>query len=260
MPQPLVSRIRERRPTGLVTHPDLTSCIGAGPWLCVSPHDDDVAIGMGMIVAAACAAGIEVHIGVVSDGSMGYPRPEDRANLAATRHHELIESSLRLGVPASRVHELSLPDGQLTSLRGAHQRPDGNHTGVGWAITKLMRKVRPRVVFGPSPADIHPDHQAVSADLDIACFWSSSALWLELGKEIPLPVRYDYAVYAPFPADPQVCVDFTPAAQQLKAHSFAAYVSQQYATDQIIMKRPVEYLRRTSWAAYAPTSYDPLFP
>ena len=260
MPQPLLSRIRERRPEGLVTHPDLTTGIGPGPWLCVSPHDDDVAIGMGMIVAAACAAGIEVHLGVVSDGSMGYPRPEDRANLAAMRHGELIESSLRLGIPASRVHELKLPDGQLTALRGAHQRPDGNHTGVGWSLTKLIRKVRPRIVFGPTSADIHPDHQAVSADLDIACFWASSSLWLELGPKIQLPIRYDYAVYAPFPTDPHVCVECTSAAQQLKAHSFAAYVSQQYTLDQIITTKPVEYLRRTSWKAYDPTCYNHLFP
>lgn len=255
----LISQIIDRSDGARRQVPALSSVPGPGPWLCIAPHDDDVALGMGLTVAAACAEGIEVHLGVVSDGGMGYPWPEDRLRIAATRHGELMESCARLGIPATRVHELGLPDGELAILRGVHRRQDGRHAGVGRVLTELLRRIRPVVVFGPNPADVHPDHQAVAADLDIACFWASSAVWLELGSPILLPVRWDYAVYAPFPADPHLRVEGTVAGQAAKAAAFAAFASQQYVADQLSTARPVELLRKVSWAAYEPAMYDSLF-
>ncbi len=237
----------------------LIEAIGPGPWLCVAPHDDDVCLGMGLTVAAATAAGIELHLGVVSDGGMGYPRPEDQASIAATRHDELIASCAGLGIPAARVHELGLPDGELVAHRGIHRRADGHHGGVGRKLAGLLRTVRPRIVFGPNPADVHPDHQAVAADLDIACFWAASAIWLELGEPIALPVRWDYAVYAPFLGDPDLRLTGTTAGQLAKAAAFAAFASQQYVAAQLSTARPVEHLRRVSWQAYQPEQYDHLF-
>lgn len=256
----LLDRILLRDDAGRVRRvPALADALSAGPWLCVAPHDDDVALGMGLTVAAAAAAGIAVHLGVVSDGGMGYPRPEDQERIAATRHAELIASAARLGIPAARVHELGLPDGELASLRGVHRRRDGRHAGVGRALAGLLRRVRPAVVFGPNPADVHPDHQAVAADLDIACFWAASAIWLELGGPIALPVRWDYAVYAPFPADPHLRVEGTAAGRAAKAAAFAAFASQQYVADQIATAAPVEHLRRVTWTAYRSSQYDALF-
>lgn len=256
----LIRRLLLRDDDGRVrTAPDLATALGAGPWLCVAPHDDDVVLGMGMTVAAATAAGIEVHLGVVSDGGMGYPRPEDQPRIAATRHDELIESSRRLGIAPARVHELGLPDGELVAMRGVHRRSDGRHAGVGRALAALLRRVRPRIVFGPNPADVHPDHQAVAADLDIACFWAASAIWLELGPPIDLPVRWDYAVYAPFAGDPHLRLEGTAEGQRAKGASFAAFASQQYVAEQLSTAKPVEHLRRVSWAAYQPEQYDALF-
>lgn len=252
----LLSRIQRRGGPDAST---LVEAICPGPWLCVAPHDDDVCLGMGLTTAAATAAGLEVHLGVVSDGAMGYPRPEDAATIAATRHDELIASSARLGIPAARVHELGLPDGELVAHRGVHRRADGRHGGVGRALCALLRRVRPRVVFGPNPADVHPDHQAVAADLDIACFWAASAIWLELGEPIALPVRWDYAVYAPFLGDPDLRLTGTAAGQAAKAAAFAAFASQQYVAAQLSTARPVEHLRKVSWQAYEPAMYDALF-
>jgi LmbE family N-acetylglucosaminyl deacetylase len=256
MTAPLLARLQLR---GAADPGTLAEAIAPGPWLCIAPHDDDVCLGMGLTAAAAAAAGIEVHIGVVSDGGMGYPRPEDQATIAATRHAELIASCARLGVPAARVHELGLPDGELIAQRGVQRRPDGRHGGVGRALCALLRRVRPAAVFGPNPADVHPDHQAVAADLDIACFWASSELWLELGGPIALPVRWDYAVYAPFPEDPHLRVTGTEAGRLAKAEAFAAFASQQYVAAQLSTARPVEHLRRVTWQACRPEMYDHLF-
>jgi LmbE family N-acetylglucosaminyl deacetylase len=190
---------------------------------------------------------------------MGYPRPEDQATIAATRHGELLASCARLGIPAARVHELGLPDGELVCLRGVHRRPDGRHTGVGRRLAEVMRRVRPRIVCGPNPADVHPDHQAVAADLDIACFWAASPIWSELGAAIDLPSRWDYACYAPFASTPDLRLTGTTEGWKAKESSFAAFASQQYVLAQIRCARPVEHLRRASWEAYAPEMYDGAF-
>lgn len=259
MPE-MIQSLLLRTEGGEITRPaDLVEALGPGPWLCVSPHDDDMVIGMGLTVAAACEAGIEVHLGVVSDGAMGYPRPEDIETIVETRRGEVLESSRRLGLPAERVHMLDLPDGELMSMRGAQRRSDGCHTGVGRRITALMRQVRPRIVFGPNPADVHPDHQAVAGDLDVACFWAGSAIWLELGEPIAIPVRWDYAIYAPFVTDPHLRVEATEVCRRAKSESFAAFASQQYVTANAEMAHPSEFLRRADWSMYRPSQYDALF-
>jgi LmbE family N-acetylglucosaminyl deacetylase len=214
---------------------------------------------MGMTVAAASHAGIEVHLGVATDGAMGYPHPDQAVTIAETRHQELATSCTRLGIPCDRVHEMGLPDGELIALRGVHRRADGRHGGLGRALTALLRRVRPRVVFGPNPADVHPDHQAVASDLDIACFWASSAIWLELGDPIVLPSRWDYAVYAPFQGPPDLRLVGTDAGRATKAHAFAAFASQQYVAAQLSTNRPIEHLRLVTWSVYEPSLYDGLF-
>ena len=44
---------------------NLTESFGPGPWVIVSPHDDDIILGMEMTVSAARQEGIEVHVVVV---------------------------------------------------------------------------------------------------------------------------------------------------------------------------------------------------
>ena len=41
-------------------------------FLFISPHDDDVVIGGGLMIQSALKEGVPVHVAVVTDGSMGY--------------------------------------------------------------------------------------------------------------------------------------------------------------------------------------------
>src|SRR5687768_8234076 len=41
-------------------------------WLLVSPHDDDVSMGAGLLMQAAVAEGVDVRAAIVTDGRMGY--------------------------------------------------------------------------------------------------------------------------------------------------------------------------------------------
>jgi LmbE family N-acetylglucosaminyl deacetylase len=262
--KPLLSRVLRRRDDGALTSaPDLRAALGRpGPWLAIAPHDDDIVLGMGLAVAAAAAEGVEIHLAVTSDGGLGYLRPADRPALIEVRRREMLRCAVALGVPEARVHFLGLPDGSLMANQGAVVKPDGQVTGVGRALTAIMRRVRPTVVFGPTPTDLHPDHRAVASELDIACFWASGGIWLELGEPIDLPVRWDYAVYCPFAADPQLQLTGTAEGFQRKLDGIAAFASQPAIDGMVVRIReagPVEYLREVTWTPYHPAAYAPLF-
>ena len=110
-----------RRMTGgLLT----TSCIAElfddwrGPaesWLFVSPHDDDIVLGGGLVFQVGIAAGAQVHAALVTDGRMGYCRIEQRDSIAAIRAAEAKNSFAILGLPPERLYLLGYPDGQLVA-------------------------------------------------------------------------------------------------------------------------------------------------
>ena len=45
----------------------LASAFGAGPWLLIAPHDDDFILGAGLLVLAAQAQGLPLHVAVATD-------------------------------------------------------------------------------------------------------------------------------------------------------------------------------------------------
>src|SRR5437879_5068127 len=67
-------------------------------WLFVSPHDDDVCIGAGLLTQAAVREGIDVRIAVVSDGRMGYCTLAQRDGIIGIRARETSESFETLGI------------------------------------------------------------------------------------------------------------------------------------------------------------------
>ena len=178
---------------------DLQASLGPGPWLVIAPHDDDAIIGAGASIAAATAAGIAVHVCVVTDGRMGWDDPADQAELVRTRETELRDSLRELGVPAENLHLLGFADGSLYQERGC--RPDDAGSGVGRALTRVMRAVRPGCVFVNTASDIHPDHRVVAEEVPMAVAWAVGAVWQEFGPPIPKPRILDYAVYCDFPTN-----------------------------------------------------------
>jgi len=135
--------------------------------LVVAPHPDDEALGCGGTIAARCAAGHTVAIVFMTDGERAFaevlgihehPTPKE---LAAIRRREAHAAAAALGVPASCLYRLGLPDSGLAdvaeeALRALAQVVDG--------------LARVDELFAPHPADGHPDHRAtwgiVEAALD----------------------------------------------------------------------------------------------
>jgi LmbE family N-acetylglucosaminyl deacetylase/fructoselysine-6-P-deglycase FrlB-like protein len=233
---------------------------GHGPWLVVVPHDDDLVLGLGLTVAAATREGIEVHVAIATDGSLGYTVPEDRLSLVETRAAELEDASVLLGIQLDFVHRFDLPDGSLMSMQGC--RPLGEPPSLAQLLVSVMRTVRPSHVFVCTPTDVHPDHRAAAAETEIASFWASAPIWLELGEPIVEPQRWHYAVYCPFDGAPDLEVQVDTPALEQKLAALACFASQGVIAPMVERLRadgPFEYLRRATSQPYRPRNYRHAF-
>jgi len=116
----------------------------------IGAHPDDVEFGCGATLAKWAAAGCEVHLLVLTDGSKGsWDEAQDRERLVATREEEQRAAASALG--ATGVHFLRLVDGELLSGLGERAR-----------VCEVIREVRPEVVLGHDPWKryrLHPDHR-----------------------------------------------------------------------------------------------------
>lgn len=57
-------------------------------FLFVSPHDDDVVIGGGLMILSALKENVPVHAAVVTDGSQGYCSAAEKPKISAIRRKE----------------------------------------------------------------------------------------------------------------------------------------------------------------------------
>ncbi len=118
--------------------------------LVVGAHPDDIEFGCGATVARWAAAGSEVHLLVLTDGSKGTWDPdEDLAALVARRRVEQQAAADALG--AASVEFLDQVDGELES--GRLERAE---------VCGAIRRVAPDTLVGHDPWKryrLHPDHR-----------------------------------------------------------------------------------------------------
>jgi LmbE family N-acetylglucosaminyl deacetylase len=117
--------------------------------LAIGAHPDDIEFGAAATLAKWAAAGAQVHMLVVTDGSKGtWDRTADTATLVATRR---VEQGAAAGViGAAGVHFGSAVDGELAV-----------DPALEAAVCEVLRRVRPDVVLAHDPwrrHRIHPDH------------------------------------------------------------------------------------------------------
>ena len=270
---PAAIRYTRRTPGRLLTTSRIAELFSdwRGPaerWFFVSPHDDDVVIGGGLVFQAGIAEGAQVHAAVVTDGRMGYCRIEQQGSIAAIRSEEARQSFAILGLPPERLHFMGYPDGHLSACRGAFfadgdSGPAKEPLGMQIGFTRLLRQVRPTRVFLPTSADLHPDHRIVHEELMISLFHAQGGIWPELGGPLgELPRVYEMAVYSDFPEPPQIRLDAPAAMLETKLRAIRAYASQEQIGAVVEIQRangPVEYLRELEFRFYAPRQYDRLF-
>lgn len=124
------------------------------PTTVVVPHPDDEALLFGGLIQHQRQRGVEVHVIAVTDGEAAYDDVDAR-QLAATRRREQVTALERLGVGASAITRLGLPDSGL----------DGHEQTIQRAIDDVGH----RFIAAPWVHDHHCDHEACGrAALDVA--------------------------------------------------------------------------------------------
>jgi bacillithiol biosynthesis deacetylase BshB1 len=111
--------------------------------LAFGPHPDDVELCAGGLLLKMRRAGKRCVIVDLTRGESG-----SRGDVA-TREKETAEASRLLGLAARE--NLGLPDG------GVEVTP-----AMTVPVTAAIRRWRPRLVVGPCPFDLHPDHVAAA--------------------------------------------------------------------------------------------------
>ena len=118
--------------------------------LAIGAHPDDIEFGAGATLAKWAAAGCEVHLLVLTDGSKGsWEQGAEPAELMEARKREAQLAGGELG--ARDIHFLNEVDGELGS--GLVPRA---------SVCRVIRTVRPEVVLGHDPWKryrLHPDHR-----------------------------------------------------------------------------------------------------
>lgn len=123
--------------------------------LVVAPHPDDETLGCGGAIALLRDRGCNVQVLVISDGTLSHPHSckYPAPKLRALRESETISALAVLGVGATAVTFLRLPDGAVPT-----QEPEFSQAVA--SCRNYLTQVEPQVVFLPLRYDPHPDHRA----------------------------------------------------------------------------------------------------
>ena len=238
-------------------------------FLFISPHDDDIALGAGLLIQLAKRENIPVHILIVTDGSMGYCSEAEKDTIAQVRQGEAFKCYQILDVPKENIVWLGLPDCQLNYYRGRRPaQPDdkaviNGFTGLQNAFTYYLRKAKPTQCFLPTFSDLHPDHRIIHEELLISLFHAAGCIWPELGEPLDkTPYTHEIAVYCDFPQPPQLKVRAPVSYLEKKLNAIAAFRSQRQISSIIDIVRaagPEEYIRALEFKLYNPRRYRDLF-
>ena len=148
---------------------DVTAQTTSRSCLVVAPHPDDETIACGATICRKTAAGADVTIVVVSDGSRSHDSQAlTLEEIRAIRKAEADQAAERLGI-SGPVRFLDFEDGALPSVVGP----------VAHRLGELISELRPDEVFSPHVAEPHPDHSAVASAVRQAVASSeiAPALW-----------------------------------------------------------------------------------
>jgi len=239
-------------------------------WLFLSPHDDDIVIGAGLTFLAGVYLGIDVHVGVISNGRMGYCTPEQRDTIKQIRKEETRESFRLLGMPENNLYQFDFNDCDLIQQSGRRFTHDLNDSraiegavGLQNTMVWLLRKVCPTRVFIPNHLDLHPDHRVVNEELIISIFHAQGQIWPELGLPIPrIPKIYEYPTYNDFVSPPTMRVRVSDDLVEKRLAGIALYKSQLQIgmiVDELRKAGGNEYLLELAFEIFSAKKYESSF-
>jgi len=133
--------------------PGETTRVSARQALVLAPHFDDDVFGCGGLLAQLAAAGAEVCVLFLTDGSGGAEPIPDRRAYAERRHNEAVRALEILGI--TQVEFLDLPDGSLAA----------HIDKAAEGIRRALLDRRPDLLLSMSPLERTSDHRAAFAAL-----------------------------------------------------------------------------------------------
>jgi N-acetylglucosamine malate deacetylase 1 len=149
-----------------------TNCV-----LALMAHPDDAEIMCGGALALLREKGWEIHIGTMTAGDCGSETlsPE---RITAVRRGEAAEAAAVLG---GTYHCLECRDCAIAYDEATNRK-----------AVALLRKVRPRLIFAPSPQDYFIDHEVTSSLVRNAAFLAGIPNWKTepYGPYRPIPHLY----------------------------------------------------------------------
>ena len=117
--------------------------------LVIAPHPDDEVLACGGSILLHNDAGRVVHVLYLTSGERGSPY-HTAGELRGAREAEATAAARALGIPVSRLHFARFPDGGILPT-------DLDQVA---AVVRLLRDVRPDLVYLPHAEDASFDHRA----------------------------------------------------------------------------------------------------
>ncbi len=173
-------------------------------------HVDDEVIGPGGTIARLSRLGAEITVVTFTggDADTGYSRPEWKGKVGEMRREEARQIDAILGI-RRRVF-LGYPTQDVRNEIQAYQ-----------ACVRLIRDVRPDVIFTHWNEDKHRDHRAVSTLVDEARWKAAENLMNDFGDPWYTPELFFFEIAELFP-HPSLLVEITSTIEQKLAAMQAA--------------------------------------
>lgn len=172
-------------------------------------HPDDE-LAMACTMAKLAAEGTQVYVCIMTNGCEGYPRPEMKDTIVATRRQEADACDRVLGIKGRFRPES--PDMGLV-----------NDKDTLLKCVEIIRQVRPDAVFTHGPDERHRDHLNTHLISVEACWHAGEPVAAELGPSWTTPHLYYYKGVSGL--RPSIRIDVTQTAEK-RPEAMATQVSQ----------------------------------
>lgn len=189
--------------------------------LAIGSHPDDVELGCGGTLALLARRGLKFGILHLTRGEAG------TRGTAEERHGEAEEAARILG--ASALEFMDCGDGQLRRGLAEEEQLIGH-----------LRRWRPELVLGPTPADRHPDHGRAHRLVEDSCYFAGLVRRGSGDPHRPAAV-FSYMQHDPF--EPSFVVDVS-STWEVKLEALAAYRSQLHQPDEVREEPPTKVASR----------------
>ena len=140
----------------------------------ISAHPDDEVVGMGATIKKLSLTN-KIWLCVVSEGASA--QYSDK-KMIKVRRNACKKSSKILGI--SKIQFLDYPDMRLDSV---------SHLEINKELEKIIRKLKPTIVYSPPSHDLNKDHQKVFESSLVVTRPLVSSVKSLLCYELPGPVR-----------------------------------------------------------------------